>query len=255
MTSKPRLLDLFCGAGGCSVGYHRAGFDVVGVDLHPQPRFPYKFIQQDALDYLEDVARWMPIYGSYFDAVHASPPCQAHSTSAGKSRKAGKTYPDLIASTRELLKATGLPYVIENVAGAPLINPIRLCGTSFGLPLRRHRLFETNWPLLGLECCHGDFTERRYWTGWRPNGEHRLSTVVQVYGNGGDAHQWAEAMQIGWMAKAELAQAIPPAYTELIGHQLAQWISTEASPPADPAPDQEKDQSALPHTHSSSQHS
>lgn len=146
-----RLLDLFCGAGGCSVGYHRAGFEVVGVDHHKMPRYPYEFHQSDALEFLA-------AHGREFDAVHASPPCQKY---CALRHLAKKDHPDLIPQTRALLRETGLPYVIENVPGAPLLSPVMLCGTMFGLrtdcgaELRRHRLFETNWPLMrGLKCRH-----------------------------------------------------------------------------------------------------
>jgi DNA (cytosine-5)-methyltransferase 1 len=214
---KPRLLDLFCGAGGAAMGYHRAGFDVVGVDIKPQPRYPFKFWQADALQ-----AGGL-LRASHFDAIHASPPCQPHvkglrAVNAGLGRAMQHT--DLIAATRELLQATGLPYILENVEGAPLIDPVRLCGTSFGLPLRRHRLFESSVALLVPPCAHGHFLERRYWTSWVKNGERVRASTVQVYGNGGEAHEWGPAMGIDWMARAELAEAIPPAYTEWIGRQL-----------------------------------
>lgn len=151
---KIRLLDLYCGAGGCAVGYSRAGFDVVGVDLNPMPRYPFEFHQGDALDYLRE-------HGHEFDVIHASPPCQAYCSL--KSMPNAKVHPDLVAPTREALEATGKPYVIENVPGAPLLSPTMLCGTMFGLgtgdaDLRRHRLFETNWSLVlpfGMFCKHG----------------------------------------------------------------------------------------------------
>jgi DNA (cytosine-5)-methyltransferase 1 len=214
------LLDLFCGAGGCSVGYHRAGFDVVGVDLYPQPNYPFEFWQADALDVLAmgGVGPWGVVD---FDAIHASPPCQAHSTLRHRTRG---TYPDLVAQTRDRLAAAGVPYVIENVVGAPLLNPIMLCGTSFGLgtadrELRRHRLFETNTPIMALGCQHS-----------RP--------VVGVYGTGGGGQMTrgykalpgedAEAMGIDWMTRAELAQAIPPAYTEHIGGYLMAALAHRA---------------------------
>lgn len=209
---KPRLLDLFCGAGGCSVGYARAGFDVVGVDLNPQPNYPYEFHQADAMTY--------PLDG--FDAIHASPPCQAHSSIGQQmSKRYGTVYPDLVAPTRELLQATGLPYVIENVPGAPLIEPAMLCGSSVGLDVRRHRLFETNWPLMVPPCAHGWQTRR-----FRSLDQRRaegLASVVGVHGHlnyAGERELREKAMEIDWMTTPELAQAIPPAYTELIGHQL-----------------------------------
>lgn len=150
-------MDLFCGAGGCSMGYHRAGFEVVGVDLHPQKRYPFEFHQADAIKFCRE-------HGHEFDAIHASPPCQAHS--ALRALQKGKVYPDLIPATRAAVAATGKPYVIENVPGAPLGATgwlLLLCGTMFGLvtpdgraEIRRHRLFECSWWFgLRPECQHG----------------------------------------------------------------------------------------------------
>ena len=140
----PRLLDLFCGAGGAAMGYHRAGFTVVGVDINPQRHYPFEFHQADALEF--DV--------SGFDAIHASPPCQAFTAYKRRPNHVGD-YPDLIWPTRQKLIASGVPYVIENIPKAPLLNPITLCGSSFGLDVRRHRLFESNVPLLAPPCDHG----------------------------------------------------------------------------------------------------
>lgn len=213
---RPRLLDLFCGAGGCSVGYHRAGFDVVGVDVDPHPDYPYEFHQADALTF--------PLDG--FDAIHASPPCQAHSSL--KARHRGIEHADHVATTRARLIATSLPYVIENVIGAPLINPIQLCGSSFGLGVRRHRLFESNVPLMSLPCAHG-LQEPKFDV--YEHGKWFKSSVARVYGNGGgkgEAH-WANAMGIDWMTREDLAQAIPPAYTEHIGHYLMAAVQMEAA--------------------------
>jgi DNA (cytosine-5)-methyltransferase 1 len=130
----------------------------------------------------------------------------------------------LIAATREAVRATGQDYIIENVVDAlpHLITPIRLCGTSFGLPLRRHRLFESNIGLLGMACAHSLFREPRYWTSWRPGGEVKLATTVQVYGHGAGRNRasWKQALGIDWMTDEEMTQAIPPAYTEFIGAQL-----------------------------------
>ncbi|UYL87913.1 DNA methyltransferase [Gordonia phage Malisha] len=215
--SRPRLLDLFCCAGGAGFGYHQAGFEVVGIDINPQPNYPFEFHQADALDYL------VP-HGLEFDAIHASPPCQGYLNLGAVNRKLGRDYdhPDLIAATRTLLLKVGAPYVIENVQDArpQLIDPVRICGTGLNRPIRRHRLFESNIPLEGVICAHHRFTEPKYWTGWRPNGQHRLSTVVQVYGNAGGREHWADAMGIDWATHKEMAEAIPPAYTEYIGRQL-----------------------------------
>jgi len=225
-----KILDLFSGAGGAAMGYHRAGFEVVGIDSQPQPRYPFTFIQENVFD---ASTSWMRT----FDAIHASPPCQRFSALRHLS---SHDHPDLIAQTRDLLNEVGVPYVIENVVGAPLINPIRLCGSSFNLSamcrdgvrreLRRHRLFETSghWmPAYGQRhggpCSH--------------NGQ-----PIGVYGHGGTGHggrplpgsyrgyqairvEAIEAMRIDWMLMRELAQAIPPVYTHYIGSFLSMEIA------------------------------
>lgn len=210
------------------MGYHRAGFDVVGVDIDPQPNYPFEFHQSDALEFLDQGFS----DGAYVVAIHASPPCQSYLNLGAVNRKLGRTYEhaDLIAATRESLIKTRLPYVIENVADArkQLIDPIRICGTGLDLPIRRHRLFESNIPITGIPCAHNRFTERKYWTSWRPNGEHRLSTVVQVYGNGGNQEEWARAMEIDWMTGRELREAVPPRYMEHVGRQLMTSIEALA---------------------------
>jgi DNA (cytosine-5)-methyltransferase 1 len=206
---KPRLLDLFCGAGGAAMGYHRAGFDVVGVDIEPQPRYPFEFHQANALTF--------PLDG--FDAIHASPPCQAYSWAA---RRWDVARADLVAPTRNLLRATGLPYVIENVPGAPLISPIRLCGEMFGLEVIRHRLFESTVPMVAPAHL-------------RHRGTVRDGTYVTVAGHGGDNIRGRgsradkqRAMGIDWMSDAELNQAIPPDYTEWIGLRLRAILEAAA---------------------------
>ena len=221
---KPRLLDLFCGAGGAAVGYHRAGFEVVGIDINDQPRFPYEFEQQDALFVLRD--GWMGGYpiSDWFDAIHASPPCQAYTQAALSQRNQGKTYPDLIGPVRELLQATGLPWVIENVPGAPMRCDIRICGCQVGLELRRVRWFETSWQAFRLaHPCHH--------TGPVPSvvGHGTPSWVRQQLGFNPTIADYRAAMGIDWMNRNELSEAIPPAYTELIGHQLLTHLKAAAA--------------------------
>ena len=212
---RPRLLDLFCCAGGAAVGYHRAGFDVTGVDIAPQPRFPYMtVVQADVMDVLADVK-----YLRSFDAIHASPPCQAYTSLRALS---SREHPRLIEPVREALQRTGLPFVIENVVGAPLIDPVTLCGSMFGLGLgeavlKRHRLFESTVSLRGMQdACRGRKVVGVYgaggaWTRVAPGGGG-----VKV--SGPDA---ALALGIDWHHyQPDLAQAIPPAYTQHIGRQL-----------------------------------
>lgn len=240
-----RLLDLFSCAGGMGMGYHRAGFDVYAVDLHPQPNNPFPFHQGDALAVLDTLLSGGRIEFTHrdgrlevltlddFDALHGSPPCQSFLSLGAVNKALGRKYdyPNLIGPTRELFQEAGLPYVIENVQDARkhLIDPVRICGTALWLPLRRHRLFESNFPMTGLACEHSRFTERKYWTSFRPNGEHRLSTVVQVYGNGGGTHEWPAAMGIDWMTNHEMVEAVPPAYAEHIGKQLRAHIEERAA--------------------------
>ena len=201
-----RLLDLCCGAGGAAMGYHRAGFEVVGVDIKPQPNYPFGFHQADAVDF--------PLDG--FDAVHASPPCQSYTAYRRRGAGVGDGYPQLIAPIRDKLRASGLPYVIENVPGAPLDGPITLCGSSFGLDVRRHRLFESNIALTAPPCDHGWQTPRFPPATNRTN--LRRTVEVGVWRIPLDVQR--AAMGIDWMELRELTEAIPPAYTELIGAQL-----------------------------------
>lgn len=219
---RPRLLDLYSCAGGAGRGYANAGFEVVGVDINPQPNYPYEFHQADALEYLREHAH-------EFDAIHASPPCQAYSTT-----KHAHTveHPDLLAPTRDALIATGLPYVIENVEGAPLIDPLRLCATEFGLvaddvdgvplALRRHRLFESNVWLWGPGGCSHDDTlvAGSYMGSYHDKPEDR-DNPARRGGYTPALRIRAALLGIDWMkTEYELAQAIPPAYTEWIGTQL-----------------------------------
>ena len=236
-----RLLDLFCGAGGAAMGYYRAGFtEIVGVDIKPQPRYPFEFVQADAMEY--------PLDG--FDAIHASPPCQAFT--ALRSMWNSREHPDLLAPTRvRLLKHRGL-FVIENVPGAPMREPVMLCGSMFGLgtgdaELRRHRLFElhgfdlltprcqhyTRSLVIGVYGGHGRDRRRKVTVVGDGNGRdyRKHPATVSVTGNAGgtsvrdgtqqfSTDQRREAMGIDWMTGDELSQAIPPAYTEYIGRQL-----------------------------------
>lgn len=203
----PRLLDLFCGAGGCSVGYSRAGFEVVGVDIEPQPNYPFEFVQGEALEYLESCDL------SLFDAIHASPPCTAHSLATLHRGKAhAETHPELIAPTRELLLKSGKPWVVENVVGAPIRHDVMLCGEMFGLKLHRHRYFEIEGFFV-MQPRHAPHELR----GAEDNCDLREGHARQVVGNYADHIGASEAMGIDWMERGELNLAIPPAYTELIG--------------------------------------
>jgi DNA (cytosine-5)-methyltransferase 1 len=223
--ATPRLLDLFCGAGGAAVGYHRAGFEVVGVDIKPQPNYPFHFQKFDALKILD-----YPDFLESFDAIHASPPCQAYSMAANNG--SGKDSPKLIAPTRDLLIQTGLPYVIENVEKARpyMIEPALICGGALGLGIKaldadnpRHRLFETNWPLMVPPCAH----RRGRTIGVYGNGTNRWHR--ELYGRNLTAAEKNEAMEIDWMKRGALEQAIPPAYTELVGSQLMAQVKSKAT--------------------------
>ena len=202
------------------MGYHRAGFDIVGVDIDPQPNYPFEFIRADALT-LDDA------FLKSFDAIHASPPCQSYSDLAKRNRNAHK-WPRLVEPVREMLAQAGLPYIIENVEGAPLVDPVTLCGTMFPeLRVIRHRLFEANFPL--SVPPHGRhplvFTHDK-----RKGHYGRLdqdTAFVQVTGGGNCSVANAkDAMGISWMTKNELNESIPPAYTEFLGTQLLQAIDT-----------------------------
>lgn len=210
---RPRALDLFCCAGGASMGLHQAGFEVVGVDIEPQPHYPFEFHQADALTF--------PLDG--YDFIWASPPCQAY-TLAQRIRKG--THPELIEPTRERLKASGAAWVIENVVGAPLMDPIELCGAMFGLRVYRHRLFEASFPLTAPP--HPDHKAPLRKMG-RPV---RDGEFIHVVGNFSGVSIAREAMGIGWMPRDKLREAIPPAYSEHIGLQALAYLAapqTEAA--------------------------
>lgn len=199
-----RLLDLFCGGGGASMGYHRADFDVVGVDIKPQPHYPFEFVQADALEYVAE-------HGEEFDVIHASPPCQAYSMMQ-HIWKNSQDHPDLIEPTRTALLLSNKPFVIENVVGAPLRIALLLCGTMFGLKIIRHRIFESNvsMPLLTYTCHHDNVYDP-----W--------------HGNIGEREKLSKEMGIDWfMTRQEVWQAIPPAYTEFIGRQLMNAVCAES---------------------------
>lgn len=206
-----KLLDLFCGAGGAAMGYHQAGFDeIVGVDLAPQKRYPFTFIEGDALEYLA-------LHGAEFDAIHASPPCQFYSHETPTQHRSNHL--DLIGPVRELLLKTGKPWVIENVIGAKnkLHNPLLLCGSMLGLKVWRHRLFETSFSIRAPAFCnHMELPVL-------VTGTTRRSTE-----KGGrfdySVQQKRDAMEVQWMTEKELTQAIPPAYTRWIGERLLKEI-------------------------------
>ena len=225
--SRPKILDFYCGAGGAARGYYDAGFDVLGIDLNPMPRFPFEFIQGDALEILDQLQAGGRIGGYFltdFAAIHASPPCQAYSSAtADYRRNRGGSYPELIEPTRARLIRTRLPWTIENVPGAPLRADFKLCGCFFGLKhLRRVRLFETNWhegdpapttehkhelPALSICGSHPPRYGREKW--------------LEVYGRPVTEEDRQDVMGgVRWMNKKELSESIPPVYTEYIGSKL-----------------------------------
>ena len=221
-----RILDLFCGAGGAAMGYHRAFPDagIIGVDINPQPRYPFALQQADAMTLLQCTG----FLSCHFDFIHASPPCQHYSDLAHRNGNADE-WPDYIAEVREMLEATGLPYVIENVEGAPL-DGVTLCGTMFpGLRVLRHRVFEANFPIAApqhlahpLVFTH-DKRKAHYGT-----LDQDVSFVQVTGGGNATVRNKAAAMGIDWMNGHELNEAIPPAYTEFIGNAYKNTLQAVA---------------------------
>lgn len=226
---SPTLLDACCCEGGAARGYALAGFDVTGVDIVPQRRYPYRFVLGDAVAYVLN-------HGHRFDVIHASPPCQRHSITKHTHHK---EHPDILGPMRDALVSTGRPYVIENVPGAPLLNPLQLCGSEFNLtatdddgrPLRlqRHRLFESNVFLHGAGGCQHD--PRVQVGGSYGGGSTDLAHARQVRHGGYTPSKRAreELLGIDWMTLHGLAQSVPPAYTEFIGHQLVEHLALVAA--------------------------
>lgn len=245
---RPLLLDLFCGAGGCSVGYYRAGFDVVGCDNRLQPRYPFPFVLGDALDILQrlidgeeiEMSDGRVIYLEDIAVIGASPPCKHDSgMSRGRWQEKRLKHPDLIKPTRKLLIKSGKPYVIENVAGArhKYQSHLMLCGTMFGLQsdygnqLQRHRYFEVYPHVLILPppCSHNGLSAIGvYGGGQHPNRRTRANgSGTKQAGDDFGIEQRKKAMGIDWMSSSELSQAIPPAYTHWLGKQLLKVINRE----------------------------
>lgn len=223
--TKPRLLDLFCGAGGAAMGYHRAGFEVVGVDNRPMRRYPFTFIQGDAMEYMSSPGWWQG-----FDLIHASPPCQAYSITKYAHNR---THVDLVPQTLERLRAQPRPWVCENVVGAPMPDSLILCGSMFDLTawdhyigqrvqLKRHRLFESSHYLMAPGPCRhlpGVRVGGVYGGAWSKNKTIDPS-VKRTGGYAPPDDVQRSLMEIDWMTRQQLNQAIPPAYTEWIGRQL-----------------------------------
>lgn len=207
------------------MGYHRAGFEVLGVDIKPQPNYPFGFIRMDVIE-LFDSYSWI-LDG--FDVIAASPPCQAYSRL--RALHPTKEYPDLVAPVRERLILTGKPYVVENVEGAPLINPVTMCGSMFRLgvdefALRRHRLFESNFHLEPYAPC--DHSKIAIGVFGHGSNQSRKNSKGEWRGRQASKREAVAAMGIDWMTGSELSQAIPPAYTECIGEQLLHQLELSA---------------------------
>lgn len=214
MAGEPRLLDGFCKAGGAGEGYYRVGFDVTGVDVEPQPHYPRRFIQADFFEYVE-------AHGHEYDAIHASPPCQIFTGFARMNALRGitKEYVNLIPDVRKALLSIGVPYVIENIeaARAHLFSPVKLCGSSFGLEVRRHRLFESNMLLSGLLCDHAGQGRPLGVYGRPGSAPMRPTEFGGGFVRARNADEAGRAMGIGWMDWRELTQAIPPAPVRGLG--------------------------------------
>jgi DNA (cytosine-5)-methyltransferase 1 len=212
--NKPKLLDLFCCQGAASKGYADAGFRVIGVDIAPQPRYPYSFWQRDALEFVR-------IHGRHFDAIHASPPCQAYSNA---QKIQDNEHPDLIGPVREALLELGKPYVIENVPSAPLLDPVELCGAMFpGLHTYRHRLFESNFELDVPE--HPEHVHRTVKMG----RALQPGDWYHAVGNFSNVAYVRENMGVPWMNRDGIRECIPPAYAEYIGRQLMAHLTGEVA--------------------------
>lgn len=209
---KPKALDLFCGAGGASMGIHRAGFDVTGVDIKPQKNYPFRFVQADALK--------PPFDLGHFDFIWASPPCQRYSVAQNAAKNAS-AHPDLIAPVRDMLTASGRPWIIENVVGAPLINPTTVCGLALGLGVKRHRLFESCIFLLAPPCPSHD---QDYYVVFGHEVRNRVRMGADPKGTRSGRRNnisvGRKAMGIDWMNRGELSEAIPPAYSEFLCRQI-----------------------------------
>jgi DNA (cytosine-5)-methyltransferase 1 len=224
-----KLLDFCCKAGGASMGYHMAGYEVTGVDIEPQPRYPFEFHQDDFTKITRAKARKI---AARYDAIAISPPCQGYSVTKSFS---GTSKLMLVPEARQLCEWIGLPYIIENVVGAPLLDPVQVCGSGLGMRVRRHRLFESNIALRGVDCEHA-WQERHKPYSRLERRQVHATGVISVYGKGdgsylGDRSEhsqtelWRVAMGIDWMNLPELAEAIPPAYTFFLGRQLANATS------------------------------
>ena len=217
---RRRMLDLFCSAGGASMGYHLAGFDVVGVDVEPQPNYPFEFVQADALAYFDE-------HADEYDAAAGSPPCQSYSAMSGCRPGLAAKYPAMVDAVRAMFTAWGRPWVIENVAGAGVAsqpdllgaNGLLLCGAMFGRALYRHRYFESSVPL--VQPDHPVHLVPASEAGhWVPG------TVISVAGNCSPIALAREVMDIDWMTRNELAESIPPYLAEYIGRQLMAHLRT-----------------------------